>query len=314
MGYAALTHPTKVLYLIAPSYLQRSFGFICIGVEQLKRISIAQNTIAILETANYTSDTGKLVDFQQYLQSCLAGTKYYEPDTLAHIQTEVVSQSPQYANTEFEVKNETTLIGARRIVATQKFHKIGVLNFASAKNPGGGFLKGSQAQEESLARSSALYKSLLLCPEYYSFHRQNESLLYSDRAIYSPGCPVFKDDAGSLLEQAYCVDFITSAAPNAGAIAKNQPQDFGKIPEALYTRGAKLLSLAVHHQCDALILGAWGCGVFRNQPSLVAQMFADLLLPSGQFYGRFKSVIFSIFANSQESENLTEFNKRFAEK
>jgi uncharacterized protein (TIGR02452 family) len=279
----------------------------------MRRIAIAQNTLEILEAGSYTSPTGKLVNLKQYLQSCFAATKYYEPDTLTDIQKEVVSKNPQYPNTEFEVRNETTLNGAQRITATQKFEKIGVLNFASARNPGGGFLKGSQAQEESLARSSALYKSLLLCPEHYNFHRNYESLLYSDRIIYSPGCPVIKDNAGNLLEQFYCVDFITSPAPNAGAIMKSQPQDLEKIPEALYTRGAKVLSLAAHHHCDALILGAWGCGVFQNQPSLVAQMFADLLLPNGQFYGRFKSVVFSVFSRSPEEKNLGEFYKRFAE-
>lgn len=275
----------------------------------MKRVSIAKNTIEILEAGNYTSLTGKLVNLQPNLESCLAGTIYYEPDTLVDIEQKVLSESPQYANTDFEVKNETTLEGAIRTIATEKFQKIGVLNFASAKNPGGGFLRGAQAQEESLARSSALYQSLLLCPEYYNYHRSHEPLLYSDRMIYSPNCPVFKDDEGNLLEQPYYVDFITSPAPNAGAIMKNQPRDVEKIPEALYTRGAKVLSLAVYHNCDALILGAWGCGVFQNQPSLVAQMFADLLLPEGKFFGRFKSVIFSVLSTKQDK--FVEFQKRF---
>ncbi|AKG21630.1 TIGR02452 family protein [Calothrix sp. 336/3] len=277
----------------------------------MRRIAIAQNTIEILESGNYTSPSGKLVDIQQDLQSCLAGTKYYEPDALEQIQQEVISGKPQYEITEFEVENETTLEGAKRIIETGKFTKIGVLNFASARNPGGGFLKGSQAQEESLARSSALYKSILLGRKYYEFHRGYESLFYSDRMIYSPNCPVLKDDAGNFLENFYCVDFITSAAPNAGGIAKHQPQDLDKIPEALYSRGTKVLSLAAAHNCDALILGAWGCGVFRNKPSMVAQMFADLLLPGGEFHGRFKSVVFSIFSSKSEGANLMEFQKRF---
>jgi len=185
------------------------------------------------------------------------------------------------------------------------------LNFASAKNPGGGFLRGTQAQEESLARSSGLYKSLLKCPEYYDFNRSNRSLLYSDRMIYSPGCPVFKKDDGTLLSTSYIVDFITSPAPNAGEIEKKQSQDKGKISEVLYVRGAKLLSLAAYHQCDALVLGAWGCGVFRNDPAIVAQMFADLLLANGQFSGRFKSVLFSVLDTRGERKIFREFLNRF---
>jgi uncharacterized protein (TIGR02452 family) len=194
---------------------------------------------------------------------------------------------------------------------SEEFKKIGVLNFASARNSGGGFLNGAQAQEESLARSSALYSSLLRCPEHYSFHRSERSLLYSHRIIYSPGCPVFITDDGTLLEKPYLVDFITSPAPNAGEIWRQQPEDVNKISEVLYERGSKLLSLAVFHNCDALVLGAWGCGVFRNEPSMVAQMFSDFLLPGGKFWGRFKSVLFSVLDSSSEQKIFTEFHQRF---
>lgn len=206
------------------------------------------------------------------------------------------------------------MIGAERLAKSQQFQKIGVLNFASAKNPGGGFLSGAQAQEESLARSSALYKSLLKCPNYYEYHRSQKSLLYSDRMIYSPNCPVFRKDDGTLLEEPYLVDFITSPAPNAGAILKNQPQEAEKIQEVLYERGAKLLSLASYKGCDALVLGAWGCGVFRNEPSMVAQMFSEFLLANGQFKERFKSVIFSVFDLTKETKIFTEFFSQFSSK
>ena len=276
----------------------------------MRRIEIAQNTIKILDDGNYTSPTGKQVDIGQSLRSCLAATKYYDSDALLNIQQEVILNQPKYLETKFEVKNETTLMGAERTFADRECERIGVLNFASAKNPGGGFLKGSQAQEESLARSSALYKSLLLCPEYYDFHRNDKSLLYSDRMIYSPNCPVFKKDDGDLLEEPYLVDFITSPAPNAGAILRNQANYLDKIPKVFYARAVKLLSLAAYQNCDTLILGAWGCGVFENQPSLVAQMFADLLLPNGQFWGRFKKVIFSVLDSSKNKKTLIEFENR----
>ncbi|MBD2085958.1 TIGR02452 family protein [Trichocoleus sp. ST-U3] len=278
----------------------------------MRRIAIAQDTLEILEAGYYYSPEGKQVDIGQGLVSCLAQTKYYEPDTLSTIKQNVLSSSPQFSNIEFEVRNETTLMGAERITQSQNFQKIAVLNFASAKNPGGGFLKGAQAQEESLARSSALYKSLLKCPEYYDFHRSQRSLLYSDRIIYSPDCPIFRKDDGTLLEKPFLVDFITSPAPNAGAIWRNQPKDAEKIPEVLYSRGAKLLSLAVYYGCDALVLGAWGCGVFKNEPSMVAQMFADFLLPNGQFWGRFRSVLFSVLDSSKESRIFGEFQSRFS--
>lgn len=278
----------------------------------MRRIAIAQDTLKILSAGYYLSPNGKKLNLEPELQSSLALTKYYEPDTLSQIETEVLSLTAQFSKTDFEVRNETTLMGAQRMAQSSQFLKIGVLNFASAKNPGGGFLKGAQSQEESLARSSALYKSLLKCPEYYNFHRGYISLLYSDRMIYSPGCPVFKTDNGTLLEQPYFVDFITSPAPNAGAIQRKQPDNWDKISEVLYNRGAKVLSLAVYNGCDALVLGAWGCGVFQNQPSMVAQMFANLLLPNGQFFGRFKSVLFSVFDLSTQTETFRELSERFS--
>ncbi|OKH52243.1 TIGR02452 family protein [Calothrix sp. HK-06] len=277
----------------------------------MKRTAIAQNTLSILEAGYYVLENGKQIDISRELASCLSNTKCYSPDNLLDIQQQVLSSAPQFSSTEFEIRNETTLIGAERIARSQEYQKIGVLNFASAKNPGGGFLKGAQAQEESLARSSGLYQTLLKCPEYYDFHRSNKSLLYSDRMIYSPDCPVFKDDEGTLLEQPYFVDFITSPAPNAGEVKRNQAQDVDKIPEVLRVRGSKLLSLTADNGCDALVLGAWGCGVFRNEPSIVAQMFADLLLPNNLFWGRFKSVIFSVFDSSKQQDTFKEFNSKF---
>jgi len=277
----------------------------------MRRKAIAQDTLKILKAGFYESPSGVEVNINSALVSCLSQTKCYDPDRLDRVKQEILLTDPKFSQTEFEVRNETSLSGAERIAKSQEFQKIGVLNFASAKNPGGGFLNGAQAQEESLARSSALYSSLLKCPEYYEFHRSHKSLLYSDRIIYSPTCPVFKTDDGTLLESAYCVDFMTSPAPNAGQVKRNYPQDVEKIHEVLYERGAKVLSLAAYKGCDALVLGAWGCGVFRNDPSMVAQMFADYLLPGGQFWGRFKSVLFSVLDSSKDRNTFAEFDRSF---
>jgi uncharacterized protein (TIGR02452 family) len=279
---------------------------------RMKRTAIANDTIEILEAGYYIAPSGDRINIEREISSCLDRTKYYDPDLLSNIQQEILASKPQFSTTEFELYNETTLTGIERTTKTQKFEKIGVLNFASAKNAGGGFLNGSQAQEESLARSSALYKSLLKCREYYEFHRSHTSLLYSDRIIYSPNCPVLKNDAGILFDRPYSVDFITSPAPNAGAIEKNQPQDMDKIEETLRIRGGKILSLATYNGCDALILGAWGCGVFRNNPATIAQMFANFLLPDGRFWGRFKSVVFSVLDTTKQQNIFAEFEKHFA--
>jgi uncharacterized protein (TIGR02452 family) len=282
-------------------------------MSKLKRKGIAKDTVDILQRGYSETRKGKNVNISESLSSCLTQTRCYSPADLVRLEAEILSQYPAFSQTKFSVENETSLQGAERLARLETFTKIGVLNFASAKNPGGGFLKGSQAQEESLARSSGLYQSLLQCPEYYEFNRNSRSLLYSNHIIYSPGCPVFRLDDGTLLDEPYRVDFITSPAPNLGAIERNEPKAKKQVPEVLRDRASKILTLAAYHNCEALVLGAWGCGVFRNNPAVVSQAFADLLLPSGVFWGRFDTVLFSVLDRTSEQNILREFRDRFSE-
>ncbi len=260
---------------------------------------IAAETVAALEHGNYTAPSGAEVDFMPLLKRCVEGTQCYKPEMLVSIREQVLASAPIAERTEFELVNETTLQGSARLVESRRHQHVGVLNFASAKNPGGGFLSGAKAQEESLARSSGLYHSLLRCPEYYSFHRQLKTCLYSDRMIFSPHCPVLRTDRGDWLEAPFVVSFITSPAPNAGAIHANEPHNLPKIPSTFHERTSKLLALAVYHGCDALVLGAWGCGAFRNDPHVVAPIFRELLGPEGQFWGRFRTIQFSVLDTSK---------------
>lgn len=281
----------------------------------MKRKHIARDTVQILERGDYEAPNGGRVELGGRQEACVKKTRCYDPQELAVIRGRVLSGAARFSESEFEVVNETTLSGAARMAAVgesgEERVRMGVLNFASAKNPGGGFLKGAHAQEESLARSSGLYKSLLMCRSYYDYHRSQRSCLYSDRMIYSPSCPVFRKDDGTLLAKPYLVDFITSPAPNAGAIQRNEPQNVGKIAQTLRERSSKVLSLAAYHGCDALVLGAWGCGVFRNDPVMVADAFFEHLAPNGRFWGRFKKVLFAVLDTSRHQNNYRAFNERF---
>lgn len=274
---------------------------------------IAEETVAALERGNYTAPSGNVIDFMPLLKRCLEGTECYNPEMLVGIREHVLARAPIADTTEFELVNETTLQGSARITQSAQYQHIGVLNFASAKNPGGGFLGGAKAQEESLARSSGLYHSLLRCSDYYSFHRKLKTCLYSDRMIFSPGCPVLRTDRGDWLETPFVVSFITSPAPNAGAIRANEPHNLPKIPSVFRERISKLLALAAHHGCDALVLGAWGCGAFRNDPQVVAPIFLEHLKPGGQFWGYFKKVQFSVLDTSKTQAIYNAFAQSLAE-
>jgi uncharacterized protein (TIGR02452 family) len=265
--------------------------------------------VEILKTDRYTSSSGKSVDISEKVTTSVEESRYYTPTELKKIEEKILSQKHIYPLTRIEVKNETTLSGAARMASD--FTRIGVLNFAAAKTPGGGFKKGACAQEESLAHSSALYSSLLAFPDFYSFHRQKyASLLYSDRIIYSPGCRVFRRDDGSLLDKPYLVNFITCSAPNNGAPMKYRLEEANKIRRVLRSRAKIILSTTVFHKCDDLILGAWGCGVFGNNPDTVAWIFAEYLTDGGPFAGMYTKVLFSVLDTSRNKNIITSFKNK----
>lgn len=185
------------------------------------------------------------------------------------------------------------------------------MNFASAKNPGGGFLGGSSAQEESLARSSGLYACINQMKQMYEANRAHRSCLYTDHMIYSPRVPVIRDDDGVLLENPYCASFLTVPAVNAGAVRNNEPKNVDRIAPTMIQRMERLLSVAVIQGHDYLILGAWGCGVFKNDAGNVAQWFYDHLIGNATFQARFNTVVFAVTDWSDERRFIGPFEKRF---
>jgi len=273
------------------------------------RTRIARETVAIAAHGSYTLPDGRVVDFGPLVAACRAGTRYFQSNHLDHFRREVLARTAAGPAATVEVRNETTLAGITRVLVAGH-GPVAALNFASAKNPGGGFLNGSQAQEESLARSSALYASLLEAPEYYERHRAGRSALYSDAMILSPGCPVFRADDGRLLDEPLPVTFITSPAPNAGAIAANSPDELPLIPDALRRRAELVLALAAAHGHPTLVLGAWGCGVFRNDPAMVAGVFAELL-GAGGWAQQFRRVVFSVLDTSADQATFGAFREAF---
>ena len=273
------------------------------------RKELAQQTVEIVERGSYQSATGRVIDIAALVRECVEATQYFPPEKLEELRQEVLGRPSEGFATSFDVVNETTLAGISRVLADGK-GQVAVLNFASAKNPGGGFLNGSQAQEESLARSSALHASLLQAWGFYERHRSSHSLLYSDAMIWSPDCPVFRDDEGTLLDEPQLVSFITSPAPNAGAAADNRPEELAHIPEVFRRRSEYVLALAAAKECRRLVLGAWGCGVFRNDPAVVAAAFMGHL--QGAWSGRFERVVFSVLDSSPSSETLTAFQRAVA--
>ena len=185
-----------------------------------------------------------------------------------------------------EVVQCTTLQGCNRY----KDKKLCVLNFASARNPGGGFMKGSQAQEESLVRASGLYPCLTKFHEdFYLHHRKGTPGFYSHSIIESPDVPIFRDDMGKAI-QPYEVTFVTSPAPNRNAICRDHG-DSAVVTNTLKERIRRILIIMKNSNPEVAVLGAYGCGVFGNDPVLVASIF-NSFLKTKEF--SFPHVIFAI--------------------
>jgi uncharacterized protein (TIGR02452 family) len=180
---------------------------------------------------------------------------------------------------DIEVREETVFAACVRLRREFPHERLAVLNFASASKPGGGFLNGRQAQEEAIARASALYVSLVKHTEMYQHGTSDLNPLYTDYMIYSPDVPFFRDDAGALISEPFLVSVITAAAPNAKECTR--PELVRALRPTLKNRMRKVILQAITHGHKVLMLGAFGCGVFGNDPTDVATIEKELLVGDG---------------------------------
>jgi len=251
-------------------------------------VAIAKETIEIIKNKSYTSPSGKLVDISASLDAAMDGTVLY-PHTAP-----IPKGNPQTYNVICEVTNETTAQAAVRWAANG-IDNVVALNFASARNQGGGFLSGALAQEEDLCRCSGLYGCLKRKPQFYNENILCDDCLYTDGVIYSPKVPFFRDHHNLFLEEPFELSIVSAPAPNVRAMSVEDTRDENLedvIRDALYYRAGKLLQVAALHSHKNIILGAWGCGAFGNDPSQVASIFAGLVNDATPYFER---VCFAVY-------------------
>lgn len=271
-------------------------------VSRAQKVEIAKQSLAACDAGFYTNARGERVEIADAIAAATAGTALYELGVAAFV------PPSKRASTAISVTGETTIEALVRL-AKGGGH-VGCLNFASAKRPGGGFLGGAQAQEESLARASALYPCLQAQPDYYARNKAFGSAMYLDIVLYSPRVPFFRDDNGGWFDAPVLASVITAAAPNVSALRENNRFDAEDVALVLENRSELVLALAAHHAIDRLVLGAWGAGVFGNDPAQVARIFAELL--RGKFAGAFTEVVFAVLGTRETSANHRAFADVFA--
>lgn len=268
----------------------------------MTRKQAAADTIALIERGVYNTSSGAEVRFADDHAASLAGTHLYRPCDFP-----LALPEPGLGPVEIVVISEATQLAARRAAAE---FDVALLNFASARNPGGGFLNGAKAQEEDLCSCSTLYPTLLRAPEYYRANRGQASLLYTDHIIYSPKVTFFRTaGSGDLLEEPFVAGVITAPAPNSGPLLRLDPRAKPAIRETFARRWRYVLEVAALRGHDAVVLGAWGCGCFGGDPVIASATLAEVL---PDFKGRFRRVELAIPAHGRrERSNYAAFCARF---
>ena len=204
-----------------------------------------------------------------------------------------------------------------------KGQHVAVHNFASASTPGGGVTKGSNAQEECLCRCSGLYFCLntpAMWDGFYQPHIDEHDPIHNDDIIYTPSVTVFKSDTAipQLMAESdwYNVDVITCAAPNLRSTPSNHYNIGDGNDQAVINdkdllflhekRLRRILEVALSESCDTIILGAFGCGAFQNNPEVVA--LASQIVTKDYLFA-FKNIEFAIYCSPHEELNFKIFER-----
>lgn len=196
-----------------------------------------------------------------------------------------------------------------------------VLNFANPYTPGGGVLNGAKAQEEDLCRRSTLYGSLTseTASAFYSENKAAKGSAFTDAAILSPCVEVFRDSDGNFLDEPFDVAVLTMAAPYAPGLTGGESAETFDL---FKSRIMGMLHIAVENGYEHLVLGAWGCGAFGNDPQLVSRAFFEALkeIRGASHNGRskgpgcsslFRHICFAVLDSSPEQMNYLSFKGRF---
>ncbi len=262
---------------------------------------IAEGNEEILHTGRYTADG---VPCQLHLspEEWKQALVLY-PEALARIRERAKSLYSRFTACRIQTVNGDTMDHSLSLV----------LNFANALQPGGGYLSGSNAQEECLCRESTLYASLTSDESagMYEYNLSNPSPVVSDILIFSPAVEIFRAGSSSgytLLKQTRFTAVFTVPAPDVRGTAENILQK--EIDQVMKWRIENILSTAALFRYPTLTLGAWGCCVFGHDTAKVAAYFHDVLY-SENMIRFFSDICFAIWDTSENQYNYHAFSSLF---
>lgn len=253
-------------------------------VDRTERMEIAAETVEVSKKGTYTSYQGKKVSFDAALD-----TEFWDAKDLENLSAEDAVAVDQNVGSNPAASRPSIICVDEDVVATvlrlaeegTDMSRVGVLNFASARHAGGGFLNGAMAQEEAIAYCSNLYVNQIVTP-YYDQNAKVRSAMYTDHMIWS-GITFFRDSKYRFLETPVKTNVLTSPAVNMGQVRiKGENEAIAK--RVMKHRMGLVLDLFAEKGCKTIVLGAFGCGVFQNDPDDVAQNWIDLIEEKGHHF------------------------------
>lgn len=274
----------------------------------MDRKATARETLNIISRGFYVvPGETRRIDIKQDIEYSVKNSRLITPAEGAAIlrrYEEESSKKKVTSSVDTSVENISTVDAVRKLAARGK-EKIGVLNFASAKNPGGGFINGANAQEESLAASGTLYPTLTAQEEYYRENRAFKSMIYTDYGIYSPDVVFFREGNFRLAEPVKA-SVLTLPAVNMGQVIQ-KGEDIEKAKTAMKRRMKLALAVFADQGARNLVLGAYGCGVFRNDPQDIAAWWKEHL---EEGYGEyFESIFHAVLDRSKGGKCIGAFDR-----
>ena len=266
------------------------------------RGGVFQHTVSVVKAGGYYSEHGENVELPD--SATMQRKSVFLSTELPPAQG-TASPDP----TTVEIINDDCLVVAKQL--KDNGFNPAVLNMASNRNPGGGVKNGAGAQEENIFRRTNLYCSLYQFAPYateYGLKKSSFQYPLNDNygGVYTPDACVFRgteQDGYPLLDQCFAMSFITVPAMNRPALDKN-----GKIvPEhvvIIMNKMRTVFRIGLEHGHDSLVLGAWGCGAYRNPPSQIAHLFHEIMMEN-EFKNKYRKIAFAIIEdhNSRKTHN-----------
>ena len=267
-----------------------------------RRKEIYQQTMKLIELGSYESVENNRIQFPDAGIMTKSTVFYYEE---IHM-----DKRPSYDSMEISVQNIDCVLAGKQL-KDAGYHPA-ILNMANGHNPGGGVLSGAGAQEENLFRRSNLFKSLYQFADYAPLYGLQKSeyqypLDFHFGGIYTPDAFFFRGleaDGYPLLDDPYCLSVISVPAINIRGHELSIDEYMATTKDKIRT----ILRIGMQHQHDALVLSAFGCGAFGNDPYVMAALFKEIFCEP-EFIYSFRKVVFAIVDDHNSNGNYAAFNE-----